>query len=185
MNSKLCLILFGALVTLAVLSVAERTEENRLSEEAASSRLARAADEDPGKSKGKKSKIKNNKTNKKDIQSNRKNKKASGKSVSAVIVNDSSLDCFGFFTDSTASRIVDPGWLPYPKTEIVNFGDLEVTTAVFSCRVFSPDYNRWYPNLCGYDASIDFMETDKQYIIGAATLNGFQNCIITQHPISN
>ena len=53
MNSKLSLILFGALITLAVLSAAENQEENSLSEEVSASRLARAADADPGKSKKK------------------------------------------------------------------------------------------------------------------------------------
>ena len=76
MNSKLSLILFGALVTLTVLSAAENLEESSLSEEVASSRLARAADADPGKSK-KKSK-KNKKASKKN-KSKRNNKKASRK----------------------------------------------------------------------------------------------------------
>ena len=77
MNSKLCLILLGALITLAVLSAAENQEENSLSEEVSASRLARAADADPGKSK-KKSKRKNKKASKKN-KSKRKNKKASKK----------------------------------------------------------------------------------------------------------
>ena len=77
MNSKLSLILLGALVTLAVLSAAENPEESSLSKEVASSRLARAADADPGKSK-KKSKSKNKKASKKSKYS-RKNKKASKK----------------------------------------------------------------------------------------------------------
>merc|ERR1712154_83462 len=86
MNSKLCLILFGALVALAVLSAAENMEENSLSEEVASSRLARAADADPGKKKNKKSKRKNkaskrNKSKKKSKKnkSKRKIKKAEKK----------------------------------------------------------------------------------------------------------
>ena len=76
MNSKLSLILLGALVTLAVLSAAENPGESSLSEEVASSRLARAADAGPGK-KGRKSK-KNKKASKKN-KSKRNNKKASRK----------------------------------------------------------------------------------------------------------
>ena len=44
MSSKTCLILFGLLVAFAVLSAAENNEENSLSVEAPSSRLARSAD---------------------------------------------------------------------------------------------------------------------------------------------
>ena len=77
MNSKLCLILFGALVALAVLSAAENAEENSLSEEVASSRLARAADADPGKSKKKSKKNKN--ASKKKNKSKQKNKKKASK----------------------------------------------------------------------------------------------------------
>merc|ERR1712045_570810 len=84
MNSKLSLILFGALITLAVLSAAENMEENSLSEEVASSRLARAADADPGKKKNKKSKRKNkaskkNKSKKKSKKKKKKKKKKKGK----------------------------------------------------------------------------------------------------------
>ena len=76
MNSKLSLILFGALVALAVLSATENTEENSLSEEIASSRLARAADADPGKRKKKSSKSKKNKNaSKKKNKAKAKNKK--------------------------------------------------------------------------------------------------------------
>merc|ERR1719362_1738700 len=78
MNSKLSLILFGALITLAVLSAAENMEENSLSEEIASSRLARAADADPGKRKRNKKSKKNNKKSKKN-KSKRKSKKAEKK----------------------------------------------------------------------------------------------------------
>ena len=92
MNSKLSLILLGALVTLAVLSAAENPGESSLSEEVASSRLARAADADPGKSKKKskrnkkaskksKSKRMSKKTSKKG-KSKRNNKKASKKGKS-------------------------------------------------------------------------------------------------------
>ena len=84
MNSKLSLILFGALVALAVLSATENMEENSLSEEVASSRLARAVDADPGKRKKKKEKKSKNRKarqNKKDKKSrmnkkSRKNKKS-------------------------------------------------------------------------------------------------------------
>ena len=44
MSSKTCLILFGLLVAFAVLSAAENNEENSLSVEAPSTRLARSAD---------------------------------------------------------------------------------------------------------------------------------------------
>merc|ERR1712051_1106878 len=78
MNSKLSLILFGALITLAVLSAAENMEENSLSEEIASSRLARAADADPGKRKRNKKSKRKNKASKKS-KSNKKSKKAEKK----------------------------------------------------------------------------------------------------------
>merc|ERR1712037_896948 len=78
MNSKLSLILFGALITLAVLSAAENMEENSLSEEIASSRLARAADADPGKRKRNKKSKRKNKASKKN-KSKRKSKKAEKK----------------------------------------------------------------------------------------------------------
>ena len=102
--------------------------------------------------------------------------------ISTVIENQSSLDCFGFFTDSTASPIVDTGYLPYPSVKILNFENLDVRTAVVSCRVISSNYNRFYPNLCGYDRSINFNQTCKKYTINAVTTSGFQNCILTQHP---
>ena len=79
MNSKLCLILFGALVAIAALSAAENSEEKSLSEEVAISRVARAANADPGKSKKKSIKSKKNKASKKRNKSKRKNKKASKK----------------------------------------------------------------------------------------------------------
>merc|ERR1712051_604794 len=75
MNSKLSLMLFGALITLAVLSAAENMEENSLSEEIASSRLARAADADPGKRKRNKKSKRKNKASKK--KASRKSKKKS------------------------------------------------------------------------------------------------------------
>ena len=78
MNSKLSLILFGALITLAVLSAAENMEENSLSEEIASSRLARAADADPGKRKRNKKSKRKNKASKKN-KSNKKSKKNKSK----------------------------------------------------------------------------------------------------------
>ena len=56
MNRKICLILFGLLVALAVLASAENSEENSLSEEVASSRLAREAE--AGKRKSRKNKSK-------------------------------------------------------------------------------------------------------------------------------
>merc|ERR1739838_1047695 len=78
MNSKVSLILFGALITLAVLSAAENMEENSLSEEMASSRLARAANADPGKRKRNKKSKRKNKASKKN-KSKRKSKKAEKK----------------------------------------------------------------------------------------------------------
>merc|ERR1711878_137954 len=56
MNRKICLILFGLLVALAVLASAENSEENSLSEEVASSRLAREAEAEAGKRKSRKNK---------------------------------------------------------------------------------------------------------------------------------
>merc|ERR1712242_651915 len=73
MNSKICLILFGLLVALAVLGSAENSEEKTLSEEVASTRLAREAEAEAGKKK-----IRKNKSAKKSRKSrkNRKNKSA-------------------------------------------------------------------------------------------------------------
>merc|ERR1712061_923756 len=53
MNSKICLILFGLLVALAVLASAENNEESSLSEELGSSRVARSADADAARRKRK------------------------------------------------------------------------------------------------------------------------------------
>ena len=84
MNSKLCLILFGALVALAALSAAEKTEENSLSEEITSSRLARAAEADPGKKKkSKKSKRNKNKASKNKSQKKSRKNKSKKKSKKA------------------------------------------------------------------------------------------------------
>ena len=74
MNSKISLILFGLMVTLAVLATAENSEENTLSEEVASSRLVRSADADAGKRKKKSSK-----KNKKSKKAAKKSKKKAGK----------------------------------------------------------------------------------------------------------
>ena len=68
MKSNICLILFGVLIAHVVLSSAENTKDNSLSE-VASSRLARDANADPGRNKAKKK-------NKKTRKVNRKNKKA-------------------------------------------------------------------------------------------------------------
>merc|ERR1712045_243769 len=78
MNSKISLILFGLLVTLAVLAAAENGEENSLSEEVASSRLARSADPEAGKrKKSKKNKNKRKKSKKaKKVKKAKKSKKA-------------------------------------------------------------------------------------------------------------
>ena len=84
MNNKLSLILFGALVALAVLSATENAEEKSLSEEIVSSRLVRSADaraRGKTKKKNKKSKIKkkNKNASKKKNKARGKNKKASKK----------------------------------------------------------------------------------------------------------
>ena len=89
MKSNIFLILLGVLIAYAVLSIAENTEDNSLSEEASSYRLARAAKADPDKNKASKKnkkakkKSKRNqkaknavKTNKKAQKANRKNKKS-------------------------------------------------------------------------------------------------------------
>merc|ERR1711997_1164810 len=68
MNSKICLILFGLLVALAVLSAAENSEENSLSalsEEVASARLTREAEAGKRKRNNKAKRSKKNKKNKK------------------------------------------------------------------------------------------------------------------------
>merc|ERR1711976_562007 len=75
MNSKISLILFGLLVTLAVLAATENSEENSLSEEVASSRLARSADADAGRKKKKSSK----ENKKKARKASKKSKKNAGK----------------------------------------------------------------------------------------------------------
>ena len=80
MNSKISLILFGFLVTLAVLTAAENSEENTLSEEVASSRLARSADADAGRRKNKSSKKNKKKSRKAAKKAAKKAKKAAKKS---------------------------------------------------------------------------------------------------------
>merc|ERR1712045_533742 len=77
MNSKICLILFGLLVALAVLSAAENSEENSLSEEVASSRLIREAEAGKRKRNNKAKKAKKGRKNKKG--KNRKNRKGTKK----------------------------------------------------------------------------------------------------------
>merc|ERR1712049_27088 len=79
MNSKISLILFGHLVTLAVLTAAENSEENTLSEEVASSRLARSADADAGRRKNKSSKKNKKKSRKAAKKAAKKSKKNAGK----------------------------------------------------------------------------------------------------------
>ena len=73
MNRKICLILFGLLVALAVLASAENSEENSLSEEVASTRLAREAE--AGKKKSRKNKSKKSRKGRKGKKKSRKNKK--------------------------------------------------------------------------------------------------------------
>merc|ERR1712223_1781272 len=81
MDSKLCLILFGLVVAIAVLASAENNEDSSLSEELASSRVARFAEAQAGKKKRKalrkrKRKQRKNKKSKKGLKKrkNRKNK---------------------------------------------------------------------------------------------------------------
>jgi len=81
MNSNICLILFGVLIAHVVLSTAENTEDNNNLSEVALSRIARAANADPGPGRNKASKKnkkakKVNTNNKKAKRNNRKNKKA-------------------------------------------------------------------------------------------------------------
>merc|ERR1712061_77696 len=73
MNSKICLILFGLLVALAVLSSAETNEESSLSEELGSSRGARSADADAARRK-RKTLRKRKRTQKKGLKKRNKNK---------------------------------------------------------------------------------------------------------------
>merc|ERR1712088_913517 len=76
MNRKICLILFGLLVALAVLASAENSEENSLSEEVASSRLAREAEAEAGKKKSRKNKsAKKSRKGRKGKKKSRKNRK--------------------------------------------------------------------------------------------------------------
>merc|ERR1712079_301877 len=78
MNSKICLILFGLLVALAVLSAAENSEENSLSalsEEVASARLTREAEAGKRKRNNKAKRSKKNKKNKKKGKKAKKAKK--------------------------------------------------------------------------------------------------------------
>ena len=75
MNSKLYLILFGALVTLSFLSAAKKTEDSPTEE-------TRAADKNPGKSREKLKKAKRNKKAKKKNNLKRKNNNASKKNRS-------------------------------------------------------------------------------------------------------
>merc|ERR1712241_864765 len=82
MDSKLCLILFGLVVAIAVLASAENNEDSSLSEELASSRVARFTEAEAGKKKRKalrkrKRKQRKNKKAKKGLKKrkNRKSKK--------------------------------------------------------------------------------------------------------------
>merc|ERR1712061_16150 len=75
MNSKICLILFGLLVALAVLASAENNEESSLSEELGSSRVARSADADAARRK-RKTLRKRKRTQKKGLKKRNKNKSA-------------------------------------------------------------------------------------------------------------
>merc|ERR1712241_116037 len=82
MDSKLCLILFGLVVAIAVLASAENNEDSSLSEELASSRVARFTEAEAGKKKRKalrkrKRKQRKNKKAKKGLKKrkNRKNRK--------------------------------------------------------------------------------------------------------------
>merc|ERR1712079_324319 len=82
MNSKICLILFGLLVALAVLSAAENSEENSLSalsEEVASARLTREAEAGKRKRNNKAKRSKKNKKNKKKGRKNNRGKKRNNK----------------------------------------------------------------------------------------------------------
>ena len=81
MKSNICLILFGVLIAHVVLSTAENTEDKNNLSEVALSRIARAANSDPGPGRNKASKKnkkakKVNTNNKKAKRNNRKNKKA-------------------------------------------------------------------------------------------------------------
>merc|ERR1712079_420475 len=71
MNSKICLILFGLLVALAVLASEENHEESSLSEELGSSRVARSADADAAR---RKTLRKRKRTQKKGLKKRNKNK---------------------------------------------------------------------------------------------------------------
>merc|ERR1719356_1268302 len=73
MNNKICLILFGLLVALAVLASAENHEESSLSEELGSSRVARSADADAARRK-RKTLRKRKRTQKKGLKKKNKNK---------------------------------------------------------------------------------------------------------------
>merc|ERR1711953_1285924 len=79
MNSKICLILFGLLVALAVLSAAENSEENSLSEEVASARLTREAEAGKRKRNNKAKRSKKNKKNKRKGRKNNRGKKRNNK----------------------------------------------------------------------------------------------------------
>ena len=81
MKTNICLILFGVLIAHVVLSTAENTEDKNNLSEVALSRIARAANADPGPGRNKASKKnkkakKVNRKNKKAKKNNRKNKKA-------------------------------------------------------------------------------------------------------------
>ena len=90
MKSKINLILLGVLITFAILSSAENSEETSLSEEASFSRLARSADADAGrkKNKGLKKKRrkhqKSKKAAKKEAIKSKKNKRKAQKNKKKV-----------------------------------------------------------------------------------------------------
>merc|ERR1719340_467988 len=91
MDSKLCLIVFGLVVAIAVLASAENNEDSSLSEELASSRVARFAEAEAGKKKRKALKKRKRKKNKrknrkngKNRNKNRKNNKGTRKSTRTI-----------------------------------------------------------------------------------------------------
>ena len=97
--------------------------------------------------------------------------------------NLSGTDCYGFFTDATASRFLSIGnrrpGLRSGQSKFLKVYYQKITTAVISCAFGILYYTYPFFSPCGYDSSIDFNQPNKKYTIKKNSYN----CIITQHDL--
>lgn len=100
------------------------------------------------------------------------------------IHNNSPLMCWGFFARSN-SPIIWPGnsnvgAIKPLHIRTIDFNNVDVTTAVFSCATRNLVSDGLYSNLCGYDPKIDFTLTGKYYVINSPAE---YNCILSQQQV--